>query len=445
MSNFDDLTIRRATAADAEKIAAFNARIHSDYGPDHPDERVAAWTYDLLAHPHPTFKPEDFIVVEKTATGEVVSTLNLISQTWTYDGIPFGVGRPELVGTLPEYRQRGLVRKQFDMIHQWSAERGELVQAITGIPYYYRIFGYEMALNLSGGRAGYKAHVPRLADGQAEPYRLRPAMPDDIPFMDMLYQQNCQRGPLACQRNEELWRYELLGKSPLNVSRFEDRIIEDAQTGQRVGFVMHTPWSWGNTMPLTFYELAPGISWAAVTPSVIRYIFTTGEKYLSDEKPYPGKPAELTGFYFCLGEGHPAYEVMHFSLPSVRPPYAWYIRVPDLPAFLQCIAPALEKRLALSPLVGHTGEIKITFYKHGVRMAFEQGRLKQIEAWKPTPVGHAGDAGFPGLTFLQLVFGYRSLDELRHAFPDCFQNGDLPYALLNALFPKRPSDLWPIA
>ncbi len=33
-------------------------------------------------------------------------------------GFPFGVGRPELVGTLPEYRNRGLVRAQFEEVHQ---------------------------------------------------------------------------------------------------------------------------------------------------------------------------------------------------------------------------------------------------------------------------------------------------------------------------------------
>ena len=39
--------------------------------------------------------------VSNTNTGQIVSTLCTLSQTWTYDGIPFGVGRPELVGTLP--------------------------------------------------------------------------------------------------------------------------------------------------------------------------------------------------------------------------------------------------------------------------------------------------------------------------------------------------------
>jgi len=36
------------------------------------------------------------------------------------------------------------------------------------------------------------------------------------------------------------------------------------------------------------------------------------------------------------------------SLPDERKPYAWYIRVPDLPAFIRRIKPVLEKRLALS-------------------------------------------------------------------------------------------------
>ena len=71
------------------------------------------------------------------------------------------LGAPSWSGTKPEYRNRGLVRAQFEAIHAWSAERGELVQGITGIPYYYRMFGYEMVMPLGGGRAGYPAAGPQ--------------------------------------------------------------------------------------------------------------------------------------------------------------------------------------------------------------------------------------------------------------------------------------------
>ena len=121
------LVMRRSTPEDADALAEFNGTVHGDNEAD--KQRVAAWTRDLLTRPHPTLSPGDFTIVEETTSGRVVSSLNLIPQTWTYEGIEFGVGRPELVGTLPEFRNRGLVRAQFEEIHKWSAERGDRVHS----------------------------------------------------------------------------------------------------------------------------------------------------------------------------------------------------------------------------------------------------------------------------------------------------------------------------
>jgi hypothetical protein len=436
----DGLILRRATAEDAGPLAEFNSRIHSDDGPEHPDEKVAAWTRDLLSKPHPTFQPGDFTIVEDTATRQIVSSMNLISQTWEYAGIPFRVGRPELVGTHPEYRNRGLVRQQFEVVHRWSAERGEKVQAITGIPFYYRLFGYEMALNLGGGKTGFASQAPALLEGQSEPYRVRPAAAGDLDLIAGLYRQYRQRQLLSCVWDETLWRYELVGKSPKNVNRFELRVVETPE-GQPVGCLAH-PWMvWGSEMAATWYELKPGISYAEVTPNVIRYLMAYGQAYLS---AHPGKAA-LGGFKFWLGEQHPVYQVAAGILSSTRRPYAWYLRVADLPDFLNHIRPLLERRLAASPLSGHSGALRVTFYNSGLKLAVEKGRLAAVEAWQPEPVGHAGEAAFPGLTFLQLLFGYRSLDELKYAFPDCWTRSDDAAALLTVLFPKQSSDVWPVA
>lgn len=103
----------------------------------------------------------------------------------------------------------------------------------------------------------------------------------------------------------------------------------------------------------------------------------------------------------------------------------------------------LERRLAGSPLVGHSGELKLSFYRDGARPAFERGRLADAEPWSPG-VGDGGDAGFPGLTFLQLLFGYRTLAELRYDFADCRAGNDAR-ALLTALFPKQASNVWPVS
>jgi len=434
------LILRYADVQDAAALADFNAHIHSDLGPDQPDEGVRAWTRDLLEKPHPTFKPEDFIIVEETQSGKIVSSMNLISQTWTYGGIQFAVGRPELVGTDPAYRNRGLVRAQFEMIHSWSQARGEKVQAITGIPYYYRLFGYEMAVDLGGGRIGFNRFVPKLKENESEPYQIRPAREADLAFISSLYQQASQRYLLNCIRDDALWHYELNGKSPHNVNRSVLCVIE-TQTGELVGYLAHPPNNWGPNLVATQYEIKPGLPWSQVTPSVVRYLYNTGRSIATQA----GKQADHEGFGFWLGREHPVYAVMHNSLPRIRKPYSWYLRVPDLPDFVRYISPVLEQNLATSPYQGYTGELKITFYKHGLFLGIEKGHLIKVEAFTPTPVGHTGDAAFPELTFLQLLFGYRNLDELLFAFADCWYENDNAYGILNALFNKQVCNVWPVS
>jgi hypothetical protein len=432
------LILRRATPADAEALVAFQGEVHRAPGSQGPDEYVAAWTRDLMTRPHPAFRPTDFTLVEDADSGDIVSAACLISQTWTYGGIPFGVGRPELVGTHPDYRCQGLVRSQMEVLHEWSAARGERMQAITGIPYYYRQFGYEMCLHLDGGRSAYKPQIPNLKEGEEEAYRLRPADEADLPFIAELYEQGNRRYVVACHRDKALWRNELLGKSERNVIRRELTVIESVG-GEPVGFLGQGGHMWRNQLSVLPFEIKPGVSWLAVVPSVARALWKSGE-----EQAKKDPKQEMTALFFWLGVEHPLYDVASSLLPHTRPPYAWYVRVPDLPGFLRHVAPVLEQRLASSSLVGHSGKLTISFYRSGLRLAFAQGRLSEVAPWQPT-VEKGGDAAFPDLTFLQLLFGYRSLSNLRYAFADCRADEDEARALLEILFPKMPSYVWPVA
>lgn len=426
----DGLILRRSSPQDGQKLFEFNALIHGDDG---PDERIGQWARDLVEKPHPTFGAGDFTIVEEQATGRIISSLNLISQTWTYDGIPFKVGRPELVGTLPGFRNRGLVRQQFDEIHRWSAERGELAQAITGIPYYYRLFGYEMCVDLDGSRSGFEMNLPKLKQGEPEPYQLRPATEADIPFLSAVYTLAARRSLLSAVRDEPLWRLELTGRSENNINRLVWKIIERAADGEAVGYLAHPWFSWGTTCPAQAYELQAGISWLEVTPSVVRHLWEVGKTVCESE----GKTR--SAFTFGLAGSHPVYEVLRDNLPRIRQPYCWYLRVPDLPGFIRQIAPVLEQRLENSLIPGFSGAVRISFYRSGLRLEFEKGKLSLAEAWQPGPRQDEGEIAFPDLTFLQLVFGHRTLDELRLSHADCWWDGDRPRLLLTALFPKKPS------
>ncbi|MBM3934826.1 MAG: hypothetical protein FJ319_11100 [SAR202 cluster bacterium] len=54
------------------------------------------------------------------------------------------------------------------------------------------------------------------------------------------------------------------------------------------------------------------------------------------------------------------------------------------------------------------------------------------------------DALFPEHTFVQVLFGFRSVEDLEYAFPDCIMSSDESRLLLNILFPKRASKVWGI-
>ncbi|MEW6360104.1 MAG: GNAT family N-acetyltransferase [Planctomycetota bacterium] len=428
------LILRRSAPQDVDALVGYHCAI---LGPN--DEGLKYWIRDLMTRPHPTFHKDDFTIVEDTKTGKIVSSMNLISQTWSYGGVAFGVGRPEIVSTHPDYRGRGLIRAQFDVIHEWSRQRGEKLMGITGIPYFYRQFGYEMAVTLGGGRTGHPAEIFALGKGQKEPYRIRAARGADLSFIARTYKEANRRYLLADVRDKAMWDYELNGRHKKDTNWRKICVIEDLK-GDRVGVFVHPGQLQGNVMFMGPYELKRGTSWFSTTPSVLRYIKKTGEQFAKQQKQ------EFRKFTLLLGADHPVYALFPERLPETRPPYAWYLRAPDLPDFLRHVSPVLEQRLDGSFMAGHSGKVQIGFYRSGVRLTLKRGRVKKVEPWQPSPDNRdRGHAAFPGLTFLQLLFGYRTLDELSAAFPDCWARGDGVRALLNILFPKQASSVWPIA
>ena len=367
----DGLVLRRGRVEDTEALADFTA-MH--VGPEAPDEGIRHWTRDLMKGDLPGFGPQDFTIVEDSRTGAIAATMNLISQTWSYEGVEFAVGRIELVGTDPDYRLRGLMRAQLETVHEWSAERGELVQGITGIPWFYRRFGYEMTMEHMGGRIVAVEDVPGPRPGEAEPYTLREATDDDVPFLTKTYRRSTERFVVSCVRDEEMWRYELFGRREGSMFRFGTLVIE-SMDGRSAGYVLLTPGLDDGVITAMAYEVAAGFSWLSVTPSVLRQIREIGRRR-SQGGPF-------TAIRLGFGSEHPSYEVAGDVLSRFERPYAWFIRVPDVPGFVRRVGPALERRLAHSFAAGHTFELCLSFFDNGLRLAFRNRRLAASERWLP--------------------------------------------------------------
>jgi len=440
------LVLRWANAADIEGLLQLYGYVFRNKESDPPPEGLLSWMRDCMSGRHPLLTANDFALVEDTDRGTVVAATNLMGQPVDFAGVRLMMGRPEVVATHPDYRNRGLIRAIFELIHARSEARGDQLQGITGIRYYYRQFGYEYAVALNGGRVVSFADIPKLNAGEAEPYTLRHATVEDLPTLLALYERErtfARRSaegqpaltPLATTLvPEAYWRWTLDGMSAGTNEGWRSLLIVNS-AGRAVGYLLRQPLRSGDTLALRAMMVEPGVSLAGVLPSVLR-----GLQALASEIPVsrPDAPA-MDKIEFHFYAAHPLYDVLTESLVTRwSRPYAWYIRVPDLPGFMRLIAPVLEQRLAASALDSHTGELLISFYRGGLRLAFEDGRLTAAEDWCNTTWESRAQAAFPPLSFLQLVFGYRSLSAMSSSQPDVWADDNAAY-LLDVLFPARAS------
>lgn len=422
------LTIRWATPDDIEAVAEFNIQMHSD-DPEKPEKWLGSWTRLLMNGNHPTTSAGDFtVVVDKT--GRVVSTLCLIPQTWALADIPFGAGQVELVATHPDYRRQGLVRMQMDAIHARSTALGHLAQVIIGIPWYYRQFGYEMAVDMHGGRLFHYDRPGNHKKVNEELFRLRPATREDIPHLAALYQIHCQAGLVSCRRNQKQWAFTLTADygpdAPFNQTF---QIVENL-AGDIVGYCAYV--LWGKILAIQELAVRPGVSLRAVSLFLTRALFTERESLNKNRE------TKLSLLAFYLGAAHPAYTALGRQLEQRSRPYGLYVRVPDLPAFLRHITPMLERRLASSVLAGHSGRLRLSLLREHIQLSFTNGNITGIDQYTATSMDE-GDAVFPDLTFLQMVFGRATLLELNRAYADCYPKNVEAEILLAILFPKKPS------
>ena len=318
-------------------------------------------------------------------------------------------------------------------------------QAITGIPYFYRQFGYEYVLDLGGRRITYLSSIPHKKGDDPEPYSLRPATLDDIPHLMALYDQGRAKSLVWYEGSAEFWRFMVAyWENPA----VRERDIRTVSMGTRLhmivdnigdvcGYLAASARRGGGELHIRHMAFYPQINLQAALPALLRALRDLGMALPTMQADTP----PLSAISFDFGRHHPIYTVLGETLaPRFEPPYAWYIRVPDLVAFIRYIAPVLEARLATSVLAGQTGELKLDLYRSGLRLQFADGKLVEVGPWRAPTYGDNAGAGCPPLVLLQLLLGYRGLDELKVIYPDVWTNPEANL-LLNTLFPAQLSNV----
>lgn len=403
----DGFTVRTvADARDVDRVAEFNGLIH---GPG-----VAGMTRSIFLH-HPHTRGRDLIFVEEDSTGQVVSSLCVIPWVWRIDSAVIRSGEMGIVGTLAPYRRRGLIRAQAPYYQQRLRERGCVLSHIQGIPNYYRQFGYEYAMPLEGGIRLEHRDVPKPGDA---PFTFRLAASGDIPALMALYDVAARDANIHTVRDRATWDY-LLSRTAGTDMEAEHWLMHDA-AGAVAGYLRLPRYHFD--AELTVNETSRLSYDAAV--AALQHL-----KALSIERGAPGLRLALPR------DGALARLALACGAQD-RGCYAWQIMLPDLPAFLRALAPALEQRIAGSPFAGLTREVPLGFYRQHYCLRFERGRLADVA---DTGLDDRGN-NLPLRAFIPLALGYRSLEEQHAAFPDLGLHGSWRM-LFETLFPRLKSFL----
>lgn len=442
------LIVRPSTARDTDDLLQLIDSVFRDMladVPDVPETRMTRIARRVMSGTHPFMRPDDFTVVEDTRRSQrrIVGCTCLLRHTWEYEGIPFAVGRPEIIATYPEYRQQGLIRAIFAMVHERSAAQGQFVQAITGIPYFYRQFGYEYALDLWDTCVIPVARIQQHEAPLPAPSILRDATVEDVPFLQELYERRRRAGMVSQAIDAQWWRYQIetWRNNPQQDINAHVHIIAD-DTQHRQGYVITpVPQStrYMQVWDLEMTEMTDEAYLRSAMPAVLRALYLRGVQ----ERGVLRQDGALQELRFMLTRAHPVFRALHeLYEPKQEPSYAWYVRVGDLPGFIAHIAPVLEARLAKAAYGNMHGELTLDFYRDGLRLIIDGGRVSAA-SWRRAVQYVKADAGLPPNVFLQLLFGHRTLTELRYAFPDVWVK-DGAEQLLQALFPPKASWILPL-
>jgi hypothetical protein len=409
------------SAVDVQEIEPIIQAHQDGFGDD--DDPVALRN-NLCARPGSV--PGDVLYVQDREAGaepsaQVASSVSLIRQMWTYEGEPLRVGEVGIVSTRPAYRKRGLVREQFAEYDRLALKAGCVLSVISGIPYFYRQFGYEYILPMDGGVSLRPDQIPDLPAGESSSVTLRPATDADMPLLLRFYQKAMQPMCLATLLTPEIWRYQ--DGLPEGCSDKRKTLMVERH-GEPTGYVRmmaneNDDWYKGVVLQEAY------LPDHADCLAVLRY----AKKLALEERKVPTVRVRLpvsvplAQAALDLG-GEPQHS------------YAWQIKVLDPVGFLLAIRPALERRLAASPWAGMTRDLFLGWYRQSVVLRFREGHLQQVATLSKVD---RHDLRCPPNAIAMVWLGYRSVEEVLDWYPDAGCRDKSTLRLMSVLFPKRDS------
>ena len=409
------------TDEELEELIKFNATIH--------EPTDGAFLKRLIEN-LPQFGREMNFYIRDSEKGHIVSSINAIPSIWEYDGIALKNLELGFVGTLKEYRNKGLFRTLYSYFERLLKDYD--ISTIQGIPYLYRTFGYDFIIPLGRKFALRVDSIPSFNKESPPDFMsiiIRPATKSDRADIVKLYDELKNKLLVSVCRDEELWNVQERLKVE-DDDTFETMVIERENTidGYFRVLVRGKP----STTP---YEVYLDVIESSIRSfdSVMRTL-----NFLKEE-------AIKRRFYIITVPGTTKSNLSSIALDfggAIGSGWKYQIRVPNVVKFLNTIRLVLERRLQGTIFKDLSQVIFINTYRHCYVLNFDKGSLKPIEDIGVQETGTKLEIRLPPSDFIRLILGEYTIDELNKNNIDFIVSGSRK-SLLETLFPKSESYIFP--
>ena len=341
----------------------------------------------------------------------VVSTATLLDEQvrvgrgGSAGAVTVPAGQVELVATDSAYEGRGLVRALMGWAHERSAERGHQLGVMVGIPYFYRLFGYEYAITIPP--------APELTGVPEGPGTgtLRPATEADLPTIVALQDAAQAGADVAVPHSVPRWRWLLArdGTTVWVVERDGEVVATGRATDPDEGVLLAE---------------AAAVDHAAAADLVAGLAATAGDDPLQVQRR-PGPVDEVCASSY--GEPSPLAE-------------QYYVRLPDPAVVLDALRPVLWERHVASGLDRSGRDLVISTFGAHYRMPLQESGFGPVQVGGPmqAPGAEKGLGCAPDF-LAALLLGPLGMGGLKRVRPDVYPGGDAEW--FEALFPPLSSDL----
>lgn len=368
------------------------------------DEDVVAIVRRFVEN-HPEMNKQEYFMVKHGE--EPVAGLVLIPQKWNIEGVELKVAEMGCVGTVPEHRRKGIQRILNNKFDEYARKNGYDMCVLAGIPYFYRQFGYQYAVELD-----YSTEIDVKKLPSSRDYTQREFIDEDIGDAQKLLEATQSRYLVMSIRTPTIWSMQqetgTYGAEPFKATSILD--------GDKL--IAYYRW-WAEEKTLAIRELAlrdeEDAEWVA---AVIR---EHAEKQGLDKIKTKLSHEDYFSKYL-IAQG-----------ATINKPYGWQVKLLDPQDFLWKMRPLFEKRLAESEYKGLTKTLPLNFWKYALSLEFIDGKLVSVE--KISETGRV--LGLNPYASIQLFLGYRSREDLEYAYPDFYVRGGNA-ELIDVLFPRRP-------